>query len=193
MQTVITSAPPFATRAILLAANEELPLSMTGSFVTVQEASTSMLLKINGGPTVTMEKGLTYRMPNGARFANLSAINTTGTAQTATLIIGDGEVKDSRLSGAVSIASPGGITTVADVNVPNAAATSVLAANTSRKEAFVSNPAAGADIRVGDSAVGAARGIIVKPGATLIIGTTGQLYVYQASGAAINVPVSYTQ
>lgn len=81
----------------------------------------------------------------------------------------------------VSVDSPTGLSASADVTATANTSTTVLAANTSRVEAWITNLAAGAEtLRVGD-AVSATKGTPVAPGQTIVLNTTAAIKVFNPS------------
>lgn len=130
-------------------------------------------------------------------FNRLTLINIGGTSMTITIALAYGFVNDDRLnvSGTVTVAGnvnvnpAAAFTTSAAVSVLTTATTQVLAANTSRKEAIISNYAANNTvIRVGDGTAG--EGIEVSIGGSLILSTTAAISVYNPSGSTISIGVA---
>ncbi len=78
---------------------------------------------------------------------------------------------------------------VVDITLNNGAATLIAAASGTRRQIHISNLLAnGGTIRVGDSSVGAARGVEVGIGSTYIIETSADVYAYVGSnGKSIGV------
>lgn len=162
-----------------------------------QTASSTLAIRLgqNGIETPFTGQGIGIQCEDV--FSRITLINNGASALTITLGLAYGSISDDRLnvSGTVSTSpvAPATFSTSADVSVSATATTQVLAANTSRKEAFISNRAAnGTVVRVGDSGSGAADGIELASGGTLILSTTAAIYVFNPTGAAITIGVGET-
>lgn len=172
-------------------AGAEIPFNFTGDFVALiaQSGSTDIKLGIGDNPPQDFEKGLSYKMPPGTFYDLFRIKNGGASAATITIAYGFGEFSDGRLvvTGGVAISSPSVFTTAADQSITTATATEIIAANPDRKQAVVQNLDAGTAIRVGDSNVGATRGILVDPGGTLVLDLTAAVWVYHAKGSNLSV------
>lgn len=127
---------------------------------------------------------------NLSPFSRLRVSHNSGVEQTINLYIGRGtRAGSSRIGGAVSVSVASGITSTADVAiVANAAAVSVAPANTARKSALITNLLSSAGtLRVGDAAIGAARGVPVEPGATATIETTAAIFAFSTAACTVSV------
>lgn len=127
----------------------------------------------------------------------LTLVNTSGADITMTYAVAIGNVSDDRLtvSGTINTSevSPATLPTTADVTVLTTATTQVLAANTARKEAFISNPTVnGSVLRVGDASTGAARGVEIPIGGTLVLTTTAAIFIYNPKASSIVVGLAET-
>lgn len=116
---------------------------------------------------------------------------TSATAQTVELLILQGTADYDRSVGTVDITRSATIDTTADVVMVAGALTPILAANTARRRALITNLAAGVEtLRIGDSVnTGAARGIPVAPGETITLETTAAISGWNPGVAAQNVAV----
>lgn len=90
--------------------------------------------------------------------------------------------------------SPGGtMTQPGDVACANGAATQVIAGNADRLAVTVKAPESATwtagTVRIGTTSVGAASGLELNPGDAYTAAFTGPLYVYNNSGASIDVQV----
>jgi hypothetical protein len=179
-----------STQQVYVPANEEVTVNITGQFLSVTEATSSLFQIALGDSSnwITFDKGIRYALPNGERFGRVRFRDTSGAQNVLRLYYGDGTFDDNRvsISGGVEFIVPTGIATTADQSVPSGAATLVLASNSARKLAIVQNKGAAA-IRVGDSNVTATRGVELASGASWEVATTAALYVFQASGGAMDV------
>ena len=95
----------------------------------------------------------------------------------------------------VTLSKSGNLTTVADATITAAAAdAAILAANSSRREVMICAPSANTqDVRIGDSNTGAARGMILSPGETIVVSTTDVIYAYTGAGTDQTVTITYTE
>lgn len=127
---------------------------------------------------------------NLSPFSSLRISHDSAVEQTINLYIGRGtRAGSSRIGGAVSVAVASGIVSVADVGIVASAAAVVIApANTARKSALITNLTSSAGtLRVGDAAIGAARGVPVEPGATATIETTAAVYAFSSAACTVSV------
>lgn len=116
---------------------------------------------------------------------------TSASAQTVELLILQGSADYQRAVGTVSVTRSAAIVTTTDVVMAAGARTPILAANTARRRALITNLAAGvATLRIGDAVnVGATRGIPLAPGETITIDSTAAISGWNPGGAAQNVAV----
>lgn len=117
---------------------------------------------------------------------------TSTAAQVVTLGIGDGRIETDALTGTVSasIVQPQTLTDAADILLPAAATTLILAADPTRHSALITNLAANTKtFRVGGATAAAARGAELPPGKSIGIEGGGALYGYNPAGAAESVAV----
>lgn len=131
-------------------------------------------------------------------FDRVTLYNTGGASITITISLALGAINDDRLnvSGTVSTSpvSPAAMNTTANATVNATTTTQVLAANTSRKEAFISNLSANATVvKVGDSSTGASRGVEIPIGGTAVLATTAAISVYNPSAGSISIGLAETQ
>jgi hypothetical protein len=84
--------------------------------------------------------------------------------------------------------------TAADVVIVAAAAAAVVKAPlATQRTAFIHSLVTnGQPVRIGDAAVGAARGMVLNPGETLVISTTEAIYGWTAAGANQTLTVTWT-
>lgn len=130
--------------------------------------------------------------PTGFDITDIEFINDSASAIDVDLSIGGVKYDESILSGTVSINAPGVIQDVVDVSILATVVTSILASNVNRDEIIVTSLATNAaDVRLGSSGVGAARGFILSPGDTFVLNTTAELFAFSA--AAATLAVSYTE
>lgn len=116
---------------------------------------------------------------------------TSATAQTVELLILQGTADYDRSVGEVDVTRSASIVTTPDVVMAAGALTLILAANSARRRALITNLAAGVEtLRIGDATnTGAARGIPVAPGETITLETTAAIGGWNPGGAPQNVAV----
>lgn len=165
-------------------------LSITGT--------SNLKLRFGQNVNVTDFAGAGLGIELDETYDQVEITNNDASPVTLRVALAMGRVFDDRLSVSstvsVSNVSPASFVSSADVAVSSLATTSVLAANTSRKEAFICNKNAnGGIVKLSDSAGGASEGIEIPAGSTFIVSTTAQLYVYNPLGTTANIGVAYTQ
>lgn len=173
----------------------------TGTFLWAQDASdltASLSIAFQNQDSdnaVTVSRGM---FMGGVKFDQLWISNDAQAGKYITLVFGvekAGQVRvvnpDSSFSD-VTVTKSTTLGTVADVACPNGAATNVLAALSTRRTAYIRVPAtAASSVRWGDSNVGAARGEEVDPGQTITVDCTDDVYIYNGTGAAFSVSITY--
>jgi len=86
----------------------------------------------------------------------------------------------------VSSALPGTITTATGVALAAATTTSIIAANTARSVAIVQNPSGVDAIRVGDTNIDGARGILLNPLESVTLETTAEIFAFSSAGSTVD-------
>ncbi len=196
------TTPSFSTNPYAVPANGTAYFSASGSFlVNLSTAMAAGSLKINvgQGSESRFDAGDTLVMPTGATFDSFTLRNTTGADIIVTVGVAQGEIRIAgqvnivgtvAVTGAVNANVGATLTSTADVAIAATTTTQVKAANTSRKEIVISNLIANNTvIRVGESSAGAARGVEVGIGGSLVLSNTAAVYVYNPSGSGINIGV----
>lgn len=180
-------------------AGSQQKIDFTGTYLKVVSASvlvSDIELEIDQSGRWNPEAGLEYQfLPNA--YKRVTIYNNNAAPQTVVILLGLGDCRDpgtvTTITGTVTLARETTLTTVADVNILAAATTLVLAANALRRGAFISNlQANGTVVRYGDVNTGAARGAEIPIGGTAYVEDTAAIYVYNPSGAAINIGVTFT-
>jgi len=149
------------------------------------------------GDKLPFKKGSAF---GGVPFSRLFISAEAQAGKSLTLLIGvDESLQGFRFENAisdftsVSIAKPDGISTTADTSIAATTTSQVLAANSDRALAIITNlKANSSEIRVGDSNTGAARGIPCQPGETVTLETIAAIYVYNSDAAAQSVALAET-
>lgn len=199
-----SARPPYREDTRTLAAGETWEVFTVFDYFRIVSQSPAGALKIKFGDNgiQTDYSGVGLGLGLRGVYRRLSIYNNSGAPMTLTIATALGQVNDDRLNvsgtvsitGAVTVTSPAALTTVADVAVAATTTTAVLAVNASRKEAFITNLAANNTvIRLGDASTGAARGIEVPIGGTVVVTGQAAISVYNPSASGINIGVAYTQ
>ena len=83
---------------------------------------------------------------------------------------------------------------IADVSIAATSTDEVLAADSTRREAIITNLSGNVEtLRVGDSGAGATNGTPLSPGSTLILATTAVIHAHNPGAAAQSVAVATTK
>lgn len=77
------------------------------------------------------------------------------------------------------------IPSTADFTTVAATKSSILAINLARHQAIIQNLDATDSVRVGDTSIGAARGLLVIAGASITLATTAEIFVFPVAGTPI--------
>ncbi len=118
---------------------------------------------------------------------------TSAAAQTVTAIISTVPVDYDRLTGSIAVTTtpPGTLDSLADDSVAAATTELIAAADTDRHELIITNLAANtATFRIGDSGAGAANGVPLAPGETLVLNTSAAVYAYNPGAAAQTLAIT---
>lgn len=172
--------------------DEEL-INATGRQIVVVEATAAFLLSVDQEPFVELEKSFTLQLADDQEFKSVRVRNESGAPNTIKLQIGFTNIRDGRLgvTGGVEIAPHGTLDSLPDVSLLTTATTQILAADTSRKEAIISNLATNTvTFRIGDSGAGAANGIPLPPGATIVLTTSAEIQGHNPTAGAESVAVT---
>ena len=167
-----------------LAANGTGRRAIKGQFIKVKTASVELnvIAELESGEVVAdlrLSQGGDVTI--GRVFDKVRVVNPTGSATTATLIIGLGNSKDNQLSGEVSI---GQGQTIATANhALSTTAAEILAAG-ERRSVIVKNIDASIDVYVGAAGVTSSDGMPLEPGQSMTIdkSAAAALYAVAASG-----------
>ena len=117
---------------------------------------------------------------------------TSASAQTVVAVISNMPVQYDRLTGSIAVTTtpPATLDSLADDSVATVATELIAAADTDRHELIISNLAANtATFRIGDSGAGAANGVPLAPGETLILGTSAAVYAYNPAAGAQSLSI----
>ncbi len=167
--------------------------------VDASDLNASVEVKFNHqGPTgVTFKQGMAI---SGIAFNTVYISHAAQSGKTITLVTinsrGRELIEVINASSAASSVTPTKATvfdTAADVSIAAASTGIPLAANANRREAFLSNTDAAIDVRVGDSNVGAARGIVLKAGQSMVLETTEEIRVHNPGASAVTLALAWTE
>jgi hypothetical protein len=178
----------FKIHSLVIAANDTRNLNVTGTYLACLAASGAFKLSVDDSPETDFFAGLKVNVDG--QMTKVIVRDTSGASNTVQLIVGYGDFEDARLILSTAIEIKGGDThpTTADESVAATSTEQVLAANLNRREAWVTNLIGNArEIRVGDSSTGAARGVQVPVGATIVIPATAAIHVHNPHSAAQTV------
>jgi len=182
--------PRYVEYTYSLAIGEEINIGSDATFIACLDATADFKIGFDGGPKTTFKKGLTYHPPIEVRSVQIE--NNSGSANTVTLGLGKGDIRDSRLVLSGGVATQPAATSFTDGGAISALATAntlLLASNAARKEALIYNNG-GAAIYVRGDATAAPGGVKLAAGGTLVLETTAAIYAYNAAVSAVSVLVS---
>jgi len=145
-----------------------------------------LVARFDDGEPVPVFAGLGFR-----RYYS-SLVLESATGQSAIVLAGFGSVADARATANVNVSAtvePGNTgDNGGDVSCADAAATQLLAADTDRLYAYITNRSTNtATLRIGTSAVAAATGIPIEPGQTVTYPSTSAIYARNDSGGAVTL------
>jgi len=186
--------PSYKEFTYTLDAGAEVSIYSDCNVITCLEATADFSIAFDGGSRTNFKPGLSYRAPRVIRDVRVE--NTSGSANTITLALAKGDIRDARL---VLDASAGTIAT------EETAATWANYWNGSISAgAFVGPVGAAArrgicvaalDTNVGliwvtPSGSAAKRGIPLAPGAFVILAAKSSVYLYNPNGASCDATIS---
>lgn len=174
-----------------IAAGESVTIATYATYIHCLASTARFKLQIDAGAEVDWEAGLGYRTDAG-HFDQVRIVNPSAAVLTVKMSLGAGQIDDRRLGLAepVKIDAPDVLATASDVLVPAGASALVLAASAVRRQAYIALPlAAPREVRVGDSAVGPARGLELPPGQRVVLQVASDVYAHNPHSAAIAVTV----
>lgn len=176
------------TDDVVVPANGVLERNYNANYIVNLQSDGDLNISFDDKTPAFFPQGLGYPV----EFNKVRLINGTGAPITAKLNIGSVRTDDNRLSlsGAFQISVPTTLQSGVDVSVAAGATSLVIAANTSRNEALVTNLSANSSvIRVGDLNAAANRGIEVSPGQTVTLETSAAIYVHNLGSGPQSVGV----
>lgn len=179
--------------SLTLAVNAQQSIDVSGNFFRIVSASAGVKLSVQmgTGPYTPMDAGNAIKLER-TEFTRLTVKSSV--AQTVVIVAGYGTMYDDQQS--VSVTSSATITpgntldNGGDVSLVALATTAVRAADAKQLAVIIKADIANtATIRVGTTAVGAAKGYPLEPGESVTIATTAAIAAYNPDAAAQNVHV----
>jgi len=180
-------------RVDLSTARDDAKMSASGSVLWAYRASSlaaQLDIKLNeqSNDDLTFQRGT---LISGYKFSEFYMTNTAQAGEWIDLIVttvgayGFDALNPDVSYAEIDLVKQTEIETTADVTVTAAAAAAVvLAADADRKEAIIQSlPSNTQNVRIGDGDTGAARGLILKPGDSIVLTVTAAVYAYTAAGA----------
>jgi hypothetical protein len=172
---------------LILAADGNVYLDVVGSFISVTEATNAFRMTVHTKSGMRgrfkMDQGISYHIPQNdpdggnREFTRLEFEELASAQNTIELLIGSDEIQDNRLNviSAVTVIMGKAATLdgTADNSIAAGAAEVILASNTNRHYAIISNPSANASpFKIAGAGAAAATGIELLPGEKMeILGT----------------------
>lgn len=108
----VQGVPNLQTYEVVLLAGAQFTLAAQGRFFAILESPQGAVeIKIDGGPTAVLSRGLQYFMEEGRFFEELTILNPAAVATTIKLAVGNGDLRDNRSveSGPVSVTGTLGV------------------------------------------------------------------------------------
>lgn len=168
-----------------LAANEEIQLDISGSYLACLENTGAFKIRVDNGPMSTFQRGLKIES-NGGPWGRFFLRDVSGAANTITLATGTGGFSDSRVNfvgGVLDVAQVLGDALAAAAVTVGTAATLLAAADDERKSLTLRNQGA-TDLFIGPAGVTAADGFPVAAGEAFTLDrSTAAVYGIRASGS----------
>lgn len=138
--------------------------------------------------------GVGFELPQGKFADRVEIVNESGGSLTGSIALAIGKINDQRFtaSGVLSVKDqPSTLVTVADTALSSTAA-NILAANTARAQAFITNLDPVIAMRWGDSNTTTTRGARLLAGATLVLNDTNDIYMCSESGTP-SIAITYSE
>lgn len=166
----------------------EISVQRAANYLICLEGSAPFKIRFNDGTVSDFEAGITLRQPDG--FTKLEVVNPTQNPLAVTLGFGIGDVRDSRMTitGTLDtkVQTPPNFTAQAVQSVPAGEVSEIAAVTPTRAEIGLTNE--GADkVWVRGDAVAAIAGQPIEAGQSVVLTTTAALYVFNPTGAPVDV------
>ena len=174
---------------VKIPADTEVPVSLYGEYIRLTQSAETLRFRI-GNYEFEMEEGDRAKLPRFNSDDPVRIYNPGTGAITVKMIVGGVDVVGQKLYGEVRNTKAQTVETLADVAIGAGLTVEVLPADTTRREALISNLSSNVQsIRVGDSNTGAARGLDISPGVILTLNTSAAIHVYSPAAQSVGVAV----
>lgn len=161
---------------VTVGAGLSVPIHQNASHITLKTSTGALRVQTDQGADVTLDEGQGGPFPPFKKFL---LVNESASDITATIVVGNGLFHDNQLP-AVDLAKPSGIASSSVAVLTSA--TLLAAANTTRRELLVSNPASNVlSVWVGAAGLAVGQGTEVAPGQTASIEVTAAVYAIASS------------
>ena len=157
-------------------------------------AQTTIKFNRQAGTGLKLKKGLFIR---GLRFSRVYFTHAAQANESLTIVtfnetdLGFAIENPSADASLADITKASVIDTIADVSVTAASTVQILASNTDRRVAHISNLSGSVTLRIGDANAGAARGRVLLPGDTCEIRGTEAIFAFNPDAAAVLVGLTW--
>jgi hypothetical protein len=177
---------------LVFSGGEELPVLTTGRYLRIREATSPIYITINGGGEIKREKG--EQIDLGDKYSQLRLGIRSIVAQSVSLVSAENSQSDNRntvtVNASATVESGNDNQHLPKVSIPANSSAQLAAANAARKSLRVSLLSSALTyICLGKSGIGAAQGGTLEEGMVDYIDTTGALFGYNPSAAAVDVYV----
>ena len=172
---------------VTIAANSGETIEAPGNFIYLHTASLPLKVYVEG-QLVTMRERDSRGIAKG--FRNIRVENNNGSDVASVFVIGEGAYSRGRMIGDVSVNVGGSLETAADASATASVTSQILAANSIRHYATLTNLSGTVTLRIGDSNAGATRGSPLGPGDSTVIHCTDSIHAYNPDASAVSVAIS---
>lgn len=186
----MTALSLFKKYTYAVAANEDLPLDISGRYVACNASVGSFQIAVDDSEFSEMDVLTMGETEGGEVFERIILRDTSGAPNEISITVGMGNFRDNRTAIPDGVPLQGSATnpTTADKALTAVTATEIIAANSSRREVIISNLSTnGAVMRIGDANVAAARGAELSPGQSIILSTKAAVYGYSVPGESVGI------
>lgn len=166
---------------------ENLQVQVVGDYVRVESAAVAVIIEDpDGSQLVHLEEGDDARLQP---FKHLYLRHDDAATQAVVIAVGQGTQKSSsRIGGSIvlgaeiDVSKASSFETIVDVGVPSALLTLAFPADITRRSIMITALDTNTEtVRIGDFSTGATRGTPLRPGETITLETTDNIYAYQSS------------
>lgn len=193
-------AASYESRAFTIAAGASVFIDANVRLVAVLNlaGADDFQIRLNDGQAGLAFESWQFRALDGDGVRKVELINPNGGPIEVTLALArSGELVDGRfaLPGALDVAlvSPSLLGTGLDATIAATTTTAVLGSDANRREVMIQNLDPTNAVRVGESSVGAARGLRLAPGDVLTLTTTATIYVHNPNASGVSVALLHVR